>query len=89
MAAGGYDTNKLYGATNHNATTCRFREYICSKCPSMGYLGRVCPEQERRESTSQGKHYHRRGGQQGDFYFGDAVCSSEEDDVDIEENLNF
>ncbi|XP_063369631.1 uncharacterized protein LOC134657957 [Cydia amplana] len=32
------------GARNHNYATCKFRDYVCSKCQRTGHLRRVCPD---------------------------------------------
>ncbi|XP_045453748.1 uncharacterized protein LOC123663051 [Melitaea cinxia] len=42
--AGGKDERscKGCGATEHDYGTCRFRDYVCSKCGQSGHLRRVC-----------------------------------------------
>ncbi|XP_073960959.1 uncharacterized protein [Choristoneura fumiferana] len=76
------------GATNHDYSRCRFREYTCSRCQRTGHLRRVCPEyigQPLRGGPTQ-----RRGGHRQPVYFGDIGHESGDasDGDDIEEQLN-
>ncbi|XP_049886964.1 uncharacterized protein LOC126381524 [Pectinophora gossypiella] len=74
------------GAQNHNFPTCRFRDYVCSKCQRTGHLRRVCPEWGAPTSP---RGPPRRGAARGGLHFREADReTSEEVGGDIEEELH-
>ncbi|XP_048485339.1 keratin, type II cytoskeletal 2 epidermal-like [Plutella xylostella] len=42
-AAPGRGACRACGARNHSENSCRFRDYVCSRCRETGHLRRVCP----------------------------------------------
>ncbi|XP_061705624.1 uncharacterized protein K02A2.6-like [Cydia pomonella] len=75
------------GARNHGYGTCRFRDFVCSKCQRTGHLRRVCPEYSApgAESCSSGCRHGRTQKKKG-FNFGEVDSGSDEDE--FEERLN-
>ncbi|XP_061728385.1 uncharacterized protein K02A2.6-like [Cydia pomonella] len=73
-----YSSCGACGAQNHTYGSCRYKNFVCSKCQRTGHLRRVCPEWGRAEISG--------------LHFGNAQqmehAETSGNDYDIEQELN-